>query len=87
MIDRPDGGPQIKTALRELVDKFDCTMICTPNQSLIIQDITEANKGPIEQLLLKHGILPIESIDPLTRYALLSQLAGLTLRGSMRFGL
>lgn len=70
VIDKPDGGPAIKTALREVVDTFGFPMICTPNQSLIFKDIAADQRAPLEALLLKHGILPIEQIDPLTRLAM-----------------
>ncbi|KAG5187559.1 hypothetical protein JKP88DRAFT_32086 [Tribonema minus] len=69
VIDR-EGGPQIKTALRAIADRFAFPMICTPNQSLILRDVAEAQRAPLEALLAAHGILPIEAIDPLTRLAI-----------------
>lgn len=61
------GGPQIKTALRELTNKFGFTLVCTPNQSLIVKDIPANQRAEVEGLLLRHGVLPLEQIDPLTR--------------------
>jgi sulfite reductase (ferredoxin) len=69
VIDVP-GGPQIKTALRTIVDKYGYPMVCTPNQSLIFKDVPAAQRGEVEALLLQHGILPIEAIDPLTRLSM-----------------
>ncbi|KAG5192967.1 hypothetical protein JKP88DRAFT_195512 [Tribonema minus] len=65
-----EGGPQIKTALREIVDTFGFTMICTPNQSLILRDVDAQQRSAVEAALRRHGVLPIEQIDPLTRLSM-----------------
>jgi sulfite reductase (ferredoxin) len=69
VIDR-ENGPKIKTAIRALADTFRFPLICTPNQSVIIKDISKEQKREVESLLSRYGILPIEQIDPLIRLAI-----------------
>jgi len=58
---------QLKTVIRKIVTEFNTPTILTPSQSLIFADINPADKSKIEQILLDHGVRPIEQVDPLVR--------------------
>eukprot|EP00968_Pinguiococcus_pyrenoidosus_P019739 scaffold2188_cov253-Pinguiococcus_pyrenoidosus.AAC.2 len=64
--DIPDG-PQWKTGLRALVDKFNFDLTMTPSQSIIIRGIKPEQKEEVEAFLASHQIPLIEQIDPLVR--------------------
>merc|ERR1711871_111905 len=68
VIDR--GGVNVKTALRQIVEKFDASMILTPTQSLIIKDLEEGDKEAVEAILKANNIPLISEIDPLTRLSI-----------------
>ncbi|CAN0232749.1 unnamed protein product [Scytosiphon promiscuus] len=70
VIDRTETGVMLKSALRALVDKYRLTMVCTPNQSLILRDISPEQREGVEAILNSYGIKPIEQIDPLTRLSM-----------------
>mmetsp|Transcript_1596 Transcript_1596/g.6980 ORF Transcript_1596/g.6980 Transcript_1596/m.6980 type:complete len:618 (-) Transcript_1596:393-2246(-) len=67
--DIPDG-PQWKTGLRALVDKFNFDLTMTPSQSTIIRGIKPEQKEEVEAFLASHQIPLIEQIDPLVRLAI-----------------
>jgi sulfite reductase (ferredoxin) len=67
---KDQGDFRLKTALRVLVDKYNLSMILSPTQSIIFKDIDPAHKTDIEQILLQHGLKPIEQVDPLNRLAM-----------------
>merc|ERR1719460_798308 len=62
-----EDGPQIKTALRKIVDRWNYDLILSPTQSLIIKDIAPENKAAMEDLLREHNIPLVEEIDSLDR--------------------
>jgi len=64
------GGPQIKTALRKIVDRWEYDLILSPTQSIIIKDIAPENKAAMEDLLREHNIPLVEEIDSLDRLAM-----------------
>lgn len=67
---KDDGDFRLKTALRVLVDKYNLSMILSPTQSIIFRDVDPKDKAGIEQILVEHGIKPIEETDPLNRLAM-----------------
>lgn len=64
------GAFQLKTALREIIQRFDLPLRVTPNQNLVLCDIDPAHRSEIQAILDRCGILPPEAIDPLVRYAM-----------------
>ncbi|CAM9872517.1 unnamed protein product [Pylaiella littoralis] len=70
VIDRTETGVMLKSALRALVDKYRLTMVCTPNQSVILRDISPEHREGVEAILSSYGVKPIEQIDPLTRLSM-----------------
>ncbi len=63
-------GLQLKTALREITDKFQLPMYLTPNHNLLLGEISPAIKPEIQAILDRCGVLSPDKIDPLTRYAM-----------------
>lgn len=63
VIDRTETGVMLKSALRALVDKYRLTMVCTPNQSLILRDISPEQREGVEAILNSYGIKPIEQVS------------------------
>jgi sulfite reductase (ferredoxin) len=63
-------GLQLKTALREITEKFQLPMYLTPNHNLLLGEVTPANKQEIQAILDRCGVLSPDKIDPLTRYAM-----------------
>jgi sulfite reductase (ferredoxin) len=50
------GPVKLKSALREIVEQTGRNVVATPEQSLLIVDIDEAQRATIDAILLKHGI-------------------------------
>jgi len=61
---------QWKTFLRKAVDKYDLPMVLSPTQSVILKDIKPEDKAGVEALMVEHGVLAIEDVDPLDRLAM-----------------
>ncbi|CAM9234634.1 unnamed protein product [Phaeothamnion confervicola] len=68
VIDTPEA--QIKSAFREVVDKYGYTLVCTPNQSVIIKGVPAAKRAELDALLAGYGIKTVEQIDPLVRLSI-----------------
>jgi sulfite reductase (ferredoxin) len=63
-------GLQLKTALREIVQKFNLPMLVTPNQSVLFYDIKPEDKDAVQAILTRCGIQKETDLDPLVRYAM-----------------
>ncbi|MDX2096565.1 MAG: sulfite reductase, ferredoxin dependent [Leptolyngbyaceae cyanobacterium bins.59] len=63
-------GLQLKTALRDLVQRFNLPMLLTPSQNVILYDIAPEQRPEIETILSNAGILKETEIDPLLRYSM-----------------
>ncbi|WP_199247661.1 sulfite reductase, ferredoxin dependent [[Phormidium] sp. ETS-05] len=64
------GAWQLKTALREIIEKFKLPSIVTPHQNVILQDISPQNQEEINDILSRCGIARETEIDPLERYSM-----------------
>ena len=64
------GSLRIKTGLRAILRRFGMEVRLTPLQSLILCDIQPEDKAEINQLLDEHGILPVEKLSLIRRYAI-----------------
>ncbi|MFQ4135749.1 sulfite reductase, ferredoxin dependent [Nodosilinea sp. PGN35] len=69
IIDRREGI-QLKTALREIVQRFHLPMLITPNQSVLFYEVKPEDKDAIQAILTRCGIEKETEIDPLVRYAM-----------------
>lgn len=67
---KDDEGFQLKTALREIVQKYNLPMLVTPHQNVLVYDISPSDQGQIQQILAQYGIQKEMDIDPLVRYAM-----------------
>lgn len=69
IIDRREGI-QLKTALREIVQRFNLPMLITPNQSVLFYEVKPEDRAEIQAILTRCGIATETEIDPLVRYAM-----------------
>ncbi|ASC69641.1 ferredoxin-dependent Sulfite reductase [Halomicronema hongdechloris C2206] len=60
----------LKSALREIIQRFQVPMRVTPNQSVILYDIDPAARAEIQQILSRHGVRSEAELDPLVRYSM-----------------
>jgi sulfite reductase (ferredoxin) len=69
---RISDGPQslIRTALREIVERFGCDLILMPSQDIILSQIRREDRDAIEGLLREHGVRLAEEMVPAERWAL-----------------
>lgn len=64
---KDEGNFQLKTALREIVEKFHLPMRITASQNVLLYEIDPANKAEIQQILVRCGIKREDEIDSLVR--------------------
>lgn len=67
---KDEGSFQLKTALREIVQKYNLPMLVTPHQNVMIYDISPDIKSEIQGILDRCGIQRETAIDPLVRYSM-----------------
>jgi sulfite reductase (ferredoxin) len=67
---KDEGDFWLKTALREIVQKFSLSMRLTPGQNLVFYDIEPQHKDEITAILTRCGIQTETAIDPLVRYSM-----------------
>ncbi|MEO1070398.1 MAG: sulfite reductase, ferredoxin dependent, partial [Cyanobacteria bacterium J06638_6] len=63
-------GLQLKTALKEIVERFNLPMLVTPNQSVLFYEVKPADKAEIQAILTRCGVVKETDLDPLVRYAM-----------------
>jgi sulfite reductase (ferredoxin) len=64
---KDEGTFQLKTALREIVEKFNLPMRLTPSQNVLLYEIDPANQAEIQQILSRCGVQGEDEIDSLVR--------------------
>lgn len=67
---KDEGSFQLKTALREIVEKFGLPMRVTPSQNVLLYEISPDQKDEIQAILDRCGIKKESEIDPLVRYSM-----------------
>ena len=67
---KDEGSFQLKTALREIVQKYNLPVLATPHQNVLIYDISPEIKQEIQGILDRCGIQSETAIDPLERYGM-----------------
>ena len=67
---KDEGSFQLKTALREIVQKYNLPVRATPHQNVLIYDISPDIKQEIQGILDRCGIESEAAIDPLVRYGM-----------------
>ncbi|GAC1564134.1 MAG: NADPH-dependent assimilatory sulfite reductase hemoprotein subunit [Vulcanimicrobiaceae bacterium] len=61
---------QLKSALHDIVSRFDLDLVLTPQHNALIVDIPREARGAIEAILAERGVRPIETISLLERHAM-----------------
>jgi sulfite reductase (ferredoxin) len=68
---KDEGDFQLKTALREIVEKFGIPMRLTANHNIILYEIAPTDREEIERIFQERGIVTnAKQIEPLTRYSM-----------------
>src|SRR6516225_6392779 len=60
----------LRTALREIVERFRCDPILMPSQDIILSEIRPQDRDSIEDVLREHGVRLAQDITPADRWAL-----------------
>ena len=63
-------GLQLKTALREIVERFNVPLLVTPNQSILFYEVKPEDKAELQAILTRCGVVKETELDPLVRYAM-----------------
>jgi len=68
---KDEGQLQLKTALRQAVDRYELPLRLTPNHNVLLCDIDPSERSAIDALFRQHGT-PTDpgEIDPLLRYSM-----------------
>ena len=61
---------QLKTALREIGEKFQHDFVLTPNHNLLITEVAADEKEEIQKILDRCHVLSTDKIDSLVRYSM-----------------
>jgi sulfite reductase (ferredoxin) len=67
---KDEGDFKLKTALRELVQRFNLPIRLTPSQDVILYDIEPSQRAEVQEILNRCGIKGETEIDPLVRYSM-----------------
>lgn len=67
---RDQGDFKLRSALRQIVERFQLPMLLTPHQNVLFYDIKPGDRAAIEKILTDCGVWAIEQIDPLERLAM-----------------
>ncbi|MGF1520935.1 MAG: sulfite reductase, ferredoxin dependent [Leptolyngbyaceae cyanobacterium] len=65
-----NGTLKLKTALKEIIQRFQVPMRVTASQSVVLYEIKPEDKTAIQEILTRHGVAEPAEIDPLVRYAM-----------------
>ncbi|MFN3360140.1 MAG: sulfite reductase, ferredoxin dependent [Pseudanabaenaceae cyanobacterium] len=64
------NGWQLKTALREITERFQLTMHLTPQQNVLLCDVSPDIEREVQRILTERGVLMPEAIDPIVRQSM-----------------
>ncbi len=65
-----DTEAQVKTALREIVARFELDLVFTPNQNVLITGVRGAQRAEIDAILAGHRVPTVRTVATLERRAL-----------------
>ena len=63
-------GGTLRVALREVVETFGTNPVFTAQQDVLLTDIAAADRPAVDALLARHGVVPGDTLSPLSRWAL-----------------
>jgi sulfite reductase (ferredoxin) len=61
---------ELRTALREIVEKYGCDPILMPSQDIILSEIAPVDRFAIDAVLRRHGVRLADDMVPAERWAL-----------------
>jgi sulfite reductase (ferredoxin) len=61
---------QIRSGLRQIVERFGYAVRLTAQQNLYLVGVAEQERGDVSRMLVEHGMVPPESLPPVLRQAL-----------------
>ncbi len=61
---------KLKTALQEIARRFSPGFRATPQQNLLLTDLSDTDLDNMEGVLIDHGYTPVEKLSPTRRYAM-----------------
>jgi len=64
------GSWKLRSALREIVQRFDLPMRLTPHQNILLYEINPDDRAEIDAILSRCKVKPVEAIDPLERLSM-----------------
>ncbi|WP_126147294.1 sulfite reductase, ferredoxin dependent [Synechococcus elongatus] len=67
---KDDGNWQLRSALREIVSRWQLPLLLTGSQDVLIYDVQPGDRAAIDKLLRDRGVHTVEAIDSLQRYAM-----------------
>jgi sulfite reductase (ferredoxin) len=67
---KDEGTFQLKSALREIEERFALPIRLTANHNLVLYEIEPSQQVEIQEILQRCGIQPETEIDPLVRYSM-----------------
>lgn len=67
---KDDGTFRLKSALRQIVERFRLVLYLTPNQNVLLVNILPEQRLPIEEILRSYGVRPSDQIGNAERYAM-----------------
>lgn len=67
---KDEGNFKLRTALREIIQKYQLPMRVTPHQNVLIYEIEPSAKSDIQSILDRCGIKAETQIDPLERFSM-----------------
>ena len=61
---------RLRTALRKVVERFAPGVIMSPQQDVLLTDISPDDRRAVDAVLAEHGVVPAENLSPMARFAL-----------------
>jgi sulfite reductase beta subunit-like hemoprotein len=63
-------GVALRSALREVVERFGADPVLTPQQDVLLSNLSADARAPVEAILRAHGVALAGDLTPLSRWAL-----------------
>ena len=67
---KDEGAVRLRTALRTIMSRFGVDPVFTAQQNVLLSNVRPADRASIDQLLREHGVVSVEEMTPLARFAL-----------------
>lgn len=68
---KDEGNFKLKTALREIVEKYNLPIRLTPHQNVLLYEIDPSHQQDIQKILDGYGVISdLQKIDPIVRYSM-----------------